>query len=162
MSKLYTIILTLALSTSIAQAQSVVALSWNSTSPFGQSVGSFGLVQGTYGFAMTASDGGSNITAIFTESLIGFVAALIPQSGVNPATYVIEWVDVTTPLPEGSSTSSLVPAPGGFVSTLGTGIFKEVQVNSIPVFAWVEETAEENGDVEFWIDSTDDADSTCA
>ncbi|KAE9394984.1 hypothetical protein BT96DRAFT_923123 [Gymnopus androsaceus JB14] len=156
---------------SVVKAQNMVAISWNSTSPYGQSQGNFSLVESTYGYAMTFSDSTSNLTGIYSEEfgsvvqhcpVIGYVAALIPVAGITPATYVLQWVDPTTSLPEGSSTTSIVPATGGFVSTLGSGIFTEVEVGGSPVFAWVEETAEEHGDVQAWIDTTPITSDACS
>ncbi|KAJ3865907.1 hypothetical protein EV359DRAFT_80037 [Lentinula novae-zelandiae] len=160
----------LAVAVPVVRAQSTVALSWNSTSPYGQSNGDFTLVQGTYGYAMAfTADSSSSPTATYSEEFgslvqhcpeIGYIAALIPQSGVIPETYILEWVDPTITLPEGSSTNSLVPAPGGFVSTLGTGIFKGIEVDNTGVFAWVNETSAQDGGVQYWIVTTPDS-TTC-
>ncbi|KAJ3853606.1 hypothetical protein EV368DRAFT_81409 [Lentinula lateritia] len=160
----------LAVAVSVVRAQSTVALSWNSTSPYGQSNGAFTLVEGTYGYAMAfTADSSSPPTATYSEEFgnlvqhcpeIGYVAALIPQSGVAPETYVLEWVDPTITLPERSSINSLVPASGGFICTLGTGTFKGIEVDNTSVFAWVNETSAQDGGVQYWIVTTPDS-TTC-
>ncbi|KAJ3729524.1 hypothetical protein FB446DRAFT_756810 [Lentinula raphanica] len=161
------------------------ALSWNSTSPYGQSSGLFAMVNGTYGFAMNFASGtpsSSNLTASYDAtssklSLVcagdnypaGLVAALIYEPALTPATYTLQWVnDSDTSLPAGSNTTSLVPMNGGIVSTLGTGIFKEVIVDDIvsgknvTAFAWVQETASDNQDVQSHIVTADGSNVTCS
>ncbi|KAJ4482605.1 hypothetical protein J3R30DRAFT_3460925 [Lentinula aciculospora] len=160
------------------------ALSWNSTSPYGQFSGIFSMVNGTYGSAMNITSGtplSSNLTASYNStsgklSLVcaggeypsGLVAALVYEPELTPPTYTLQWVnDSDATLPAGSNKTSLVPQDGALISTLGTGIFKEVKVDDIvsgqnvSAFAWVQETAGENEDAQFHIVITDGSNDTC-
>ncbi|KAJ3733689.1 hypothetical protein DFJ43DRAFT_1137771 [Lentinula guzmanii] len=167
-----------ALAISVARAQDTMGLSWNSTSPYGQSTGVFTLVESTYGYSMAFADGTSSLSATYdsaSQTLTqvcpqgGLIAAMIPLEGSSPSTFTIEWVDPTEILPEGSSTTSLVPGDGAFLTTMGSpngvfaqnGVFKEVSVDGVYVFAWADETFEENQDVTAWIDISDGSAITC-
>ncbi|KAJ3806558.1 hypothetical protein EV368DRAFT_67777 [Lentinula lateritia] len=167
-----------ALAFSAARAQDIMGLSWNSTSPYGQSTGVFNLLESTYGYSMVFTDGTSTLSATYDSASqtvtqvcphAGLIAAMIPVEGSSPSTFTIEWVDSTVILPEGSSTTSLVPGNGAFLTTMGTpngvfaqnGIFKEFSVDGTYVFAWADETFQENQDVTAWIDISDGSAITC-
>ncbi|KIK62270.1 hypothetical protein GYMLUDRAFT_58439 [Collybiopsis luxurians FD-317 M1] len=169
------------LSLSSVQAQTILGLTTNSTSPFGQSTGTLTLINGTYGYAMGTADGSTPIitttydstTQTFTQVCPhpGLIAAMIPVEGSNPAEYAIEWVQsaVVESLPEGTTTTSLFPSVGALDTTLGTkeqlwnihGIFKPVSVNGIQEFGWADMTFEQNQDVTWWIDTSDGSSITC-
>ncbi|KAJ3886872.1 hypothetical protein GG344DRAFT_69298 [Lentinula edodes] len=170
--------------TSYSSSSGPFALSWNSTSPYGQSSGLFAMFDGTYGSAMNFTSGtpsSSNLTASYNATsgklslvcagddyLTGLVAALVYEPELTPPTYTLQWVDDSdATLPAGSNKTSLVPMDGGIISTLGSGIFKEVIVDDIvsgqnvTAFAWVQETTAENQDVQAHIVIADGSNVTC-
>ncbi|KAJ3876472.1 hypothetical protein F5051DRAFT_429752 [Lentinula edodes] len=174
-----TLLAGLAASLSAVHAQDILGLSYNSTSPYGQSKGIFTLISGSYGYAMSQAGGSTpTLSATYdstTQTLTqvcpypGLIAAMIPVSGSSPAAYAIEWVNSTVTLPEGSTTTSLYAANEGLDTTLGTketvwyinGVFKAVTLNGIFEFGWVDEDYSQNGDVTSWIDTTDGSSITC-
>ncbi|KAJ4471694.1 hypothetical protein C8J55DRAFT_150523 [Lentinula edodes] len=178
MFKLSSVFVISALAFSAVRAQDIMGLSWNSTSPYGQSTGVFNLLESTYGYSMVFADGTSTLSATYDSASqtvtqvcphTGLIAAMIPVEGSSPSTFTIEWVDSTVILPEGSSTTSLVPGNGAFLTTMGTpngvfaqnGVFKEFSVDGTYVFAWADETFQENQDVTAWIDISDGSAITC-
>ncbi|KAF5350729.1 hypothetical protein D9757_012586 [Collybiopsis confluens] len=164
-----------------AHAQTILGLTTNSTSPFGQFSGTLTLINGTHGYAMATAMGSTPfISATYDSNTTlltqvcphpGLVAAMIPVSGSNPAAYAIEWVEnsAIASLPEGSTTTSLFPSIGALDTTLGSkeqlwnihGIFKPVSVDGTPEFGWTDETFEQNKDVTWWIDTPDGSSITC-
>ncbi|KAJ3733690.1 hypothetical protein DFJ43DRAFT_186179 [Lentinula guzmanii] len=174
-----TLLSALSASMSAVYAQDILGLSYNSTSPYGQSQGILSLVTGAYGYGMTEAAGSApTLSATYdstTKTLTqvcphpGLIAAMIPVDGSSPAAYAIEWVDSTVTLPEGSTTTSLFPANQGLDTTLGTketvwyinGVFKFVTLNGAFEFGWVDEDYSQNGDVTSWIDTSDGSSITC-
>ncbi|KAJ3726845.1 hypothetical protein C8R42DRAFT_717683 [Lentinula raphanica] len=168
-----------ALAIAAANAQDIMGLSWNSTSPYGQSTGIFQLVESANGFAMSFAAGTTSTLSATYDSAsetvtqvcpqAGLIAAMIPVEGSSPSTYTIEWVDPTATLPDGSSTTSLVPGDGAFLTTMGSpngvfaqnGVFKQISVDGTYVFAWADETFSENQDVTAWIDISDGSAIEC-
>ncbi|KAE9391779.1 hypothetical protein BT96DRAFT_945141 [Gymnopus androsaceus JB14] len=147
---------------------------------FGQSTGVFNLFESTYGYSMVFADGVSNLSATYDSAsgtvtqvcpFAGLQLAMIPLEGSSPSTFLINWVNSTVVLPEGSSTTSLVPGNGAFLTTMGSsdgisefdqnGVFKEITVDGALTFAWVDETFEENQDVTSWIDIFNGSAITC-
>lgn len=120
---------------SVAHAQNILGLSWNSTSPFGQSTGVFNLVESTYGYSNVFANGISNLSATYDSTsgtvtqvcpFAGLQLAMIPLEGSSPSTFLIDWVNSTVVLPEGSSTTSLVPGNGAFLTTVSTHRFRSL------------------------------------
>lgn len=129
MFKLSSSLIVSALAVAAVSAQDILGLSVNATSPFGQSTGVFNLVESTYGDAMAFTDGVSTLSATYDSASgtvtqvcpnAGLKLAMIPLAGSSPATFVIEWVNSTVTLPEGSSLTSLFPATGAFQTTVST------------------------------------------
>ncbi|KAJ4465440.1 hypothetical protein J3R30DRAFT_2674781 [Lentinula aciculospora] len=174
-----TLLSALTASLSAVHAQDVLGLSYNSTSPYGQSKGILALTAGNYGYAMSTASGTTptlsatydNTTQTLTQvcPYPGLIAAMIPVSGSSPAAYAIEWVNNTVTLPENSTTTSLYAANEGLDTTLGTketvwyinGVFKVITLNGVSEFGWVDEDYSKNGDVTSWIDTTDGSSITC-
>lgn len=132
-----------ALTFSVAHAQDILGLSWNSTSPFGQSTGVFNLVESKYGYSNVFANGISNLSATYDTTLgtviqvcpfAGLQLAMIPLEGSSPSTFLIDWVNSTVVLPEGSSTTSLVPGNGAFLTTVSTHCFRTLSWTSINRF----------------------------
>ncbi len=119
-----------ALALSVVRAQQLLALSWNSTSPYGQSKGLFNLVDSPYGYAMVFADGSASDSTLsahydFAQGTVvqdcphkGLQIALIPVEGSAPEAYTVNWVEPSATLPEGSFTKSLQAGDGAFVSTV--------------------------------------------
>lgn len=118
------------------QSNSPVALTYSSTSPYGQSTGYIGLTQGSYGYGMTMVatdsetisahlDGNGGIVQDCPNA--GLVGALVAQA--DGITWNFEWVEESAlgSLPAGSTTTSFTqgaPAPWSSspLSTVGTTV----------------------------------------